>query len=78
MDKQLQEKVNQIVANVKADSSLLMKIKEDPVKAAKEVLGVDLPPEGINAVRASLEDGFDLSDVAGIAGAVGGMFDDKK
>ena len=75
---QIKEKVEQVVAKLKADKSLLAEFKTDPVKAVEKLLEVDLPDDIINkvvdGVKAKLA-ADDISDkLEGAKDALGGLF----
>ena len=45
---ELKEKIEEVVAKVKADPDFAKKFQEDPVKALEGVIGIDLPDDKIN------------------------------
>ena len=55
---EIKEKVEEIVAKIKADPAMLKQFKTDPIKVVEKLLGVDLPDEKIkqivNAVKAKM------------------------
>jgi hypothetical protein len=70
----IKKKVDQIVAKLKADPSLMANFKNDPVKTIEGISGIDIPDgmedKIVTGVKAAL-----AGDKAGdIAGAVKGLF----
>ena len=69
----LKEKIETMVENVKSDPSFAKKFQEDPVSAAEEVLGVDLPNDEINKILEAVKAKINF-DEGGILGAIKGFF----
>lgn len=70
---ELKEKIEEIVAKVKADPDFAKKFQDDPVKAAEEILGVDLPDDKINEIIDAVKAKIKL-DESGILGKIKGLF----
>ena len=47
---EIKEKIEEVVAKLKADPKLMTQFKTEPVKALEAILGVDLPDDIINKV----------------------------
>ena len=47
---EIKEKIEQIVAKLKADKTLLVRFKTQPIKVVEELLGVYLPDEPIEKI----------------------------
>ena len=69
----IKAKIEELVAKIKGDSSLLSKFKSEPVKTIEGLLGVDLPDEQVKKIadgvkaKLSLEKaGLDLSKITGL------------
>lgn len=71
---ELKEKIEEVVAKVKNDPDFATKFQEDPVKAAEEILGVDLPDDKINEIINAVKAKIKLDD-SGILGKLKGLFD---
>ena len=63
----IKEKINEIVAKVKADPALASNFKKDPEGTIEKIAGVDIPDGAMSAVIAGVK--AKLGD-----GAVGGVF----
>jgi len=74
---EIKEKIEQIVAKLKADKTLLVRFKTQPVKVVEELIGIDLPDDKIQAVidgvkaKMEIEDAKDKFDDA--KDAIGGI-----
>ena len=74
---EIKEKIEQIVAKLKADKTLLTRFKTQPVKVVEELIGIDLPDDKIQAVidgvkaKMEIEDAKDKLDDA--KDAIGGI-----
>lgn len=85
MNELLKGKIEEVFKKVQADPGLLQKILADPAATLKQLLGTELPDEQIKSVTnalssgdfnldgVDLSDGFDMKDVQGIAGKLGGF-----
>lgn len=69
----LKEKIETMVEKVKSDPNFAKKFEEDPVAAAEEVLGMDLPNDEINKILDAVKAKINL-DEGGIMGAIKGLF----
>jgi len=74
---EIKEKVEQVVAKLKANPALLAQFKTQPVKALETILGVDLPDEKlqpiINGVKAKLAAGDAKDKLDDAKEALGGI-----
>ena len=75
---QIKEKIEQVVAKLKADKSLLAEFKTNPVKVIEKLLSIDLSDDIVNkvidGVKAKLA-ADDISDkLEGAKDALGGLF----
>lgn len=67
----IKEKIEQIVAKLRADDKLLEKFQANPTAVIEEYIGVDLPDDQINA----LVDGIKAKLTADkLTSALGGLF----
>ena len=68
-------KVEEIVAKLKGDSSLMSMFNSDPVKTVEKLIGKDLPDEQVkgivDAVKAKLGSGSSIKNI------LGGLFGKK-
>lgn len=71
---ELKEKIEEVVAKVKADPDFAKKFQEDPVKALEGVLGIDLPDDKINDIIDAVKAKIKLDD-SGLLGKIKGLFD---
>jgi len=69
----LKEKIEAMVEKVKSDPNFAKKFQEDPVSAAEEVLGMDLPNDEINKILDAVKAKLNF-DEGGIMGAIKGFF----
>ena len=70
----IQKIINDVVAKLKADPSLLKNFVADPVKTLEGLTGLDLPDDQINAVIAGVKDKVDLKEAAGLIDKIKGIF----
>ncbi len=75
---EIKEKVEQVVAKLKADKGLMAQFKSEPIKAIEKLLGVDLPDEMVSkivdGVKAKLAVGDIADKVDDAKEALGGLF----
>ena len=69
----LKEKIETMVEKVKNDPNFAKKFEDDPVSAAEEVLGMDLPNDEINKILETVKAKVNF-DKGGIMGAIKGLF----
>lgn len=70
----IKEKIEEIVNKVKNDPDFAKNFQENPVKAAEEILGIDLPDDKINGALEAINAKINL-DNGGIFGKIKGLFD---
>ena len=70
----LKEKIELMVDKVKNDPTFAAKFEQDPVAAAEEIMGVDLPNDQINGILDTVKTKINF-DNGGILGAIKGLFD---
>ena len=75
---EIKEKIEEVVAKLKSDKTLLAQFKTEPVKALEKLLGVDLPDETIEkivtGVKAKLAAGEAADKIDDVKDALGGLF----
>ena len=71
----IKEKIEEIVDKVKNDPDFATKFQENPVKAAEEIVGVDLPDDKINGMLETIQAKINLDNAGGIFGKIKGLFD---
>lgn len=71
---EIKKKVEEIVNKVKNDGDFANKFKNDPVKAAEEVCGIDLPDDQINQILNIVKTKIKFDSDNGIAGKIKGIF----
>lgn len=72
----MKEKFDQIAEKVQSDPEIMAKFKENPVGAAEEILGVDLPDEAVKGMIENLKDRMEGVDFGEILHNIKGS-DDK-
>lgn len=70
----IKEKIEEIVAKVKADPDFAKDFKAEPVKAVEKVLGVDLPDDIIEKVIDGVKSKVSLDNISDKVGDILGMF----
>ncbi|MCQ2471772.1 MAG: hypothetical protein MJ147_07030 [Clostridia bacterium] len=73
----IKEKIEEIVAKVKADKNLKEKFEKNPVKVVEDILGIDLPDELIEKVIEGAKAKLSADVVGDIASKIGGLFGKK-
>ena len=75
---QIKEKIEQVVAKLKADKGLMTEFKNEPVKAIEKLLEVDLPDDMIekivDGVKAKIAAGDIADKLDDAKEALGGLF----
>lgn len=69
----IKEKIEEVVNKIKNDEGFANKFKEDPIKAVKSVLGIDLPEEKINEIITAVKAKVNL-DGSGLMDKIKGLF----
>ena len=70
----IKEKIEEIVAKVKADPDFAKDFKAEPVKAVEKVLGVDLPDDIIEKVIDGVKSKVSFDNISDKVGDILGMF----
>lgn len=70
----IKAKIEEIVSKIKSDENFAQEFKNDPVKAAEKVLGVDLPDDVINKIIDGVKAKINVDD---IKNKLGGLFGAK-
>lgn len=70
----IKEKIEEIVAKVKADPDFANDFKAEPVKAVEKVLGIDLPDDIIEKVIDGVKSKVSLDNISDKVGGILGMF----
>ena len=70
----IKEKIEEIVAKIKADPDFAKDFKTEPVKAVEKVLGVDLPDDIIEKVIDGVKSKVSFDDITDKVGGILGMF----
>ena len=77
----IQKIINDAIAKLKADDSLLENFKANPTKVLEKLVGIDLPDDKIDAVVKGIMAKLNIDDLAekaeGIMGALGGLLGKK-
>ena len=71
---EIREKIEELVAKIKADKNFAAKFQKDPITAVEGVLGVDLPNDMIEKIIDGVKAKIKLEDLGDIAGKLGGLF----
>ena len=69
----IKEKIEEIVAKIKADPDFAKDFKTEPVKAVEKVLGVDLPDDIIEKVIDGVKSKVSFDDITDKVGGILGM-----
>ena len=67
----IKEKVEQVVAKLRADDKLLEKFQANPAAVIEEYVGVDLPDDQVNALVEGIKAKLTADK---LTGALGGLF----
>lgn len=70
----IKKKVDQIVAKLKADPSLMSNFKNDPVKTIEGISGIDIPDGMEDKIVTGVKTALAGDKVGDIAGTVKGLF----
>lgn len=70
----IKEKIEEIVDKVKNDPDFATKFQENPVKAAEEIVGVDLPDDKINGMLDAINAKINLDSGEGLLSKITGLF----
>lgn len=73
----IKEKIEEVVAKVKADGNFAAKFKAEPIKAVEEVLGVDLPDDVINKVIDGVKAKINVDGITDKVGDIADSIGDK-
>ncbi|MBR1854395.1 MAG: hypothetical protein IJ794_14855 [Lachnospiraceae bacterium] len=68
----LPEKVQEVVAKVSADKTLLEQFQKEPVKVVEKVVGVDLPDDVVNKIIDGVKAKLTADKASGVIGDVAG------
>ena len=66
----IKEKIEEIVAKLKGDMSLMENFKSDPVKTVEKLIGVDLPDEAVGKVVEGVKAKISLDKLGDAAGDI--------
>ncbi len=66
----IKEKIEEIVAKLKGDKSLMENFKSDPVKTVEKLIGVDLPDEAVGKVVEGVKAKISLDKLGDAAGDI--------
>ena len=67
----IKEKIEQVVAKVKSDKTLMSRFQKDPVSVVEELIGIDLPNDQIEKIVDAVKAKIDLDK---LGSALGGLF----
>lgn len=70
----IKEKIEEIVAKIKADPDFAKDFKAEPVKAVEKIIGVDLPDDVIEKVIDGVKSKVSFDDITDKVGDLLGMF----
>lgn len=73
----IKQKIEEIVAKIKADEKFAEKFKKDPITAVEGVLGVDLPNDQIEKIVEGIKAKVELDKLGNLIGGLGGLFGKK-
>ncbi len=68
----LPEKIQEVVAKVSADKTLLEQFQKEPVKVVEKVAGVDLPDDVVNKIIDGVKAKLTADKASGVIGDVAG------
>lgn len=68
----LPEKIQEVVAKVSADKTLLEQFQKEPVKVVEKVVGVDLPDDVVNKIIDGVKAKLTADKASGVIGDVAG------
>lgn len=68
----LPEKIQEVVAKVSADQTLLEQFQKEPVKVVEKVVGVDLPDDVVNKIIDGVKAKLTADKASGVIGDVAG------
>ena len=70
-------KIEELVKQLQGDEGLREQFKNDPVKAAERLLGVDLPDDVLEKIVAGVKAKLGADKAAGLLDALGGLLGKK-
>ena len=70
----IKEKIEEIVAKIKAEPDFANDFKTNPVKAVEKVLGIDLPDDIVEKVIDGVKSKVSFDDIADKVGGILDMF----
>lgn len=70
----IKAKIEEIVAKVKSDKDFAAKFKANPLKTVKDLLGVDIPDEQVNAIVDGVKTKVNLDEAEGLLGKAKKLF----
>ncbi len=71
---QIKEKIEEIVEKIKDNPDLMAKFKEEPIKAIKGLLGIDLPDDAIEKIVDGVKAKLAVDKAGDIFGALKKLF----
>ncbi|MCQ2604172.1 MAG: hypothetical protein MJ215_03915 [Spirochaetia bacterium] len=73
----IKAKIEEIVAKLMADKSLLAKFKTDPVSVVKQLVGISLPNDTMSSLVDGVKAKMAMSAASSVLGNLGGLFGKK-
>lgn len=70
----IKEEINKIVDKAKGDGNFMAKLKENPVKAVEETIGIDLPDDVITKIVEGVKAKINLDKLSGLADGLKKLF----
>ncbi len=68
----IKDKIEELVEKIKSDDALRARFLKDPVSAAEELLGVDLPNDQLESIIEGVKAKIKLDDIGEKLGGLGG------
>ena len=73
----IKEKIEELWAKITADDGILEQFKDDPIKTAEKLLGVDLPDEKLREIVAAIKAKLDMDAIDEKLDGLADKLDDK-
>lgn len=70
----LKKKIEEAVAKLKSDKTLMANFEKNPVSVIEQLIGVDLPDQQINQVIDGIKAKIKLDSVGNMLGGIGKIF----
>lgn len=70
----IKAKIEELVNKAKNDKDFAAKFTSNPIKAIKDIIGIDLPDEELNAIVTGVTTKLNLDKASGLLGSVKKLF----